>query len=543
MVKQDRKYRLGLGAAFGHHDKKAVVPRADSCLTGGFYISPTANQVIDTSSSFNITWDSTCISSDYVDILLYDPSAASSNIHTWGKVYNKYGTYETTLSPAWWNSTSSAQLYLNILATGTQPFQSNLPAGPVFNASVSASSDSSSSSTDTSAYTQVNNGPSTSSASHGLSKGATAAAVILPLLAIGALVAFAYIRIKRGVEKEKRRRFSVAVDSRMSTINPDWASITPAGAAAAVRNSMAVDGNGNRMSSFSYGGVRPMSTASAMVDGGQAGIGARGLGGIGIGGTQAIQSQSQDEMRQVGSARTVGTGLRNPAQTSAILAERVSRVSFAPDTRPSMDSVSRKSVASRAYHTAIVPPLPTRNDSANGSDTTGSGSMSPTQTQGAVPLSAEDIRARINAGNENAPVRPSMDEVMPALRMMRTSDGEELFPSYPSAPSHVTQFGAPVSPPAVPPTSASTGASSMSSFMPMASASMNPDDMLRAYAGRRVASPPPAAAGVTQPMPTYTGLYPSTPAGAMDDPSRKSMAPTEGSRYSHYTGEDVYGGI
>lgn len=517
-----------------------------ACSTGGFYTSPTANQVIDASSSFNITWDHSCISSDYVDIYLYEPSAASSIIHVWGKVYNEYGTYETTLSPSWWNGTSSAQLYLNILASGTQPFQSNLPAGPVFNASVSDASAASSSSTDTSSYTQVNNGPSTSSAKHGVSKGGIAAAVIIPLLAIAGLVAFAYIRIKRGVEKEKRRRFSVAVDSRMSTINPDWASITPAGAAAAVRNSMAVDANGNRASSFSYGGLRPMSTASAMVDGGQAGIGARGLGGIGIGGTQAIQHQ--DEMRQVGQARTVGTGLRNPSQTSAILAERVSRVSFAPDTRPSMDSVSRKSVASRAFHTAIVPPLPTRSDSNTASsDGTSSGAMSPTQTAGALPLSAEEIRARVSNANE-PPVRPSMDEVMPALRMMRQNENEELFPNnfttpstLPTSPGYITQFGAPVSPPAVPPTSA--GASSMSSFMPMAAASMSPDDMLRAYAGRRVASPPPSAAAITQPMPTYTGLYPTTPSGAMDEAGRKSMAPTEGSRYSHYTGEDVYGGI
>ncbi|KZV65943.1 hypothetical protein PENSPDRAFT_737412 [Peniophora sp. CONT] len=528
----NRNFRLG--AAFAHHNTRAVEPRADSCSSGGFYLSPAANQVIDASSSFNISWDKSCISTDYVDIYLYEPSAASSIIHVWGKVYNEYGTYSTTLSPSWWNGTSSAQLYLNILASGTQPFQSNLPAGPVFNASVSDTS-AASSSTDTASFTQVNNGPDASTGSKGVSKGGIAAAVILPLLAIAGLVAFAYIRIKRGVEKEKRRRFSVAVDSRMSTINPDWASITPAGAAAGIRNSMAVD---NRASSFSYGGVRPMSTASAMVDGGQAGIGARGLGGIGIGGTQAIQHQ--DEMRQVvGNGRTVGTGLRNPASTtSALLAERVSRVSFAPDTRPSMDSVSRKSVASRAFHTAIVPPLPTRNDS--GSDGLSSGTMSPTQTQGALPLSTDDIRARIN----EAPVRPSMDEMMPALRMMRSNDAED-FPSPTTTnttASHVTQYGAPVSPPAIPPNSA--GASSMSSFMPMAAASMSPDDMLRAYAGRRVASPPPAAAGVTQPMPTYTGLYPATSTfGAGDEEMmRKSMAPTEGSRYSHYTGEDVYGG-
>jgi hypothetical protein len=46
-------------------------------------------------------------------------------------------------------------------------------------------------------------------------------------------------------------------------------------------------------------------------------------------------------------------------------------------------------------------------------------------------------------------------------------------------------------------------------------------------------------------VPAYTGLYPATPVSpgtpATYD-SRKSAAPTEGSRYSVWTGEDAYGG-
>ena len=237
----------------------------------------------------------------------------------------------------------------------------------------------------------MNNGPYTPKR---LSGGKVVAAVFMPLLILLVLAAV-YVKTKRERGKEQRKRWSEAVDQRMSTISTDWKPISVAGAQAAIRNSIAADAS-NRASSFSFGNIRPVSTVT--VDGGQAGIGSRA--------------------RTVLPGQSNGTAqLRSSTTTSQILAERVSRVSFAPDVRPSLES--RRTVTSRAYHTAIVPPLPDRKWEVSQSSTLNTEqdeSLSPTQTDGPQTLSVEDIQARL-AGEETTS-RPSVDAVMPALRRM-----------------------------------------------------------------------------------------------------------------------------
>jgi hypothetical protein len=125
---------------------------------------------------------------------------------------------------------------------------------------------------------------------------------------------------------------------------------------------------------------------------------------------------------------------------------------------------------------------------------------------------------------------------------MRTADGEDMFaPATPSSASPLLNMPLPPTP-----THAATGAAQMSSFMPMPGAgasAMSPDDMLRAYAAARAGAASPPA--VALPAPVFGGM---TPLYAMSSPAtptemgRKSLAPTEESRYSHYSGEDIYGG-
>jgi hypothetical protein len=326
------------------------------------------------------------LSTKAVDIYLYAPGAASPRIHLWETVDFSTGTYQTDLKPKWWNSTSSTNLQLAIVEAGTPTFLATLPAGPIFTATYTAPPEGTPASADTSipesGIEVVNNLPG----NHGLSGGKIAAAVIIPLLVIIGLVVGAYIRINRQKSKDARQRFSQAVDTRMSVIAPDWSSVSAAGAQAAIRQSMAVGEAGVRASSFSFGNVRPESTVA--VDGGHAGIGTKGLkGGI------DVTTPQMTELRS-GPRSAVSTG------------ERVSRVSFAADTRPSGES--RRSAyntrTSRAFHVGHVPPLPTRQDS---------GEISPTQRTGALTLSAADINARISGFDTTA--RASVDEVMPAL--------------------------------------------------------------------------------------------------------------------------------
>ena len=213
----------------------------------------------------------------------------------------------------------------------------------------------------------------------------------MPLLLVICIVIAAVVKLRRQSGKEDRRRWSEAVDRRMSTISTDWKPISVAGAQFAIRNSIAGDAS-NRASSFSFGNIRP---TSSIAEGGQAGIGTRA--------------------RTVLPGASNGTAqLRSSLATSQAMSERVSRVSFAPDVRPS--SEARRTVHSRAFHTAIVPPLPDRKWEGSQTPTLNSDheSLSPTQTNGPETLSIEDIQAHL-AGKEAKPL-PSVDAVMPALR-------------------------------------------------------------------------------------------------------------------------------
>jgi hypothetical protein len=362
-----------------------------ACTSGGFYKSPTTAQHVDSNLPMNITWDTTCLKSTAVDIYLYAPGASETRLHLWETVNYLLGSYNATLKPKWWNATASVQLQIGIVEAGTPPFASNLPAGPVFTAVYNKSSSSANlANADTSnpgaAVTKVSNFPTPKKP---LAGGKTAAAVIMPLLIIALLIA-SYFKISRARGKAERKRWSQAVDKRMSTISTDWKSMSAAGASAAIRNSIATPGASNRNSSFSFGAIRPASTAT--VDGGQAGIGARSLythDNASLDGTGPQMSQLRPGARAMSST------------------ERVSRVSFAADARPSVD---RRTIASRAYHSSFVPPVPQLHVSG---EKESDGTISPTQTQGPLTLTPEDIRARI-AGQEHTG-RPSMDEVMPAL--------------------------------------------------------------------------------------------------------------------------------
>ena len=309
----------------------------------------------------------------------------------WQTVNYADGFYNATVNPQWWNATSPMMLQLSIVTSGTPTFLSPFPAGPVFTATSVKGQTSSSS--DSSAITPVDNLAAIKKA---LTPGRTAAAVIMPLLVIACIIA-GYIRWTRLKGKEQRKRFSIAVDKRMSTISADWKSMSAAGAAAAIRSSVA--GSGIRNSAaFSFGAMRPMSTATAD-GGGQAGVGAR----------SGFYTHENGSINSNGPAMSQ---LRSNIRTSAF-GQRVSRVSFAADPRPS--SESRRTVTSRAFRSSFAPPvpvLPSKLSDGNSNSNT-PGTMSPTQTQGPLTLTPEDIRARI-AGHEHY-ANPSMDEVMPAL--------------------------------------------------------------------------------------------------------------------------------
>ncbi|KAI5116508.1 hypothetical protein M0805_004671 [Coniferiporia weirii] len=515
-------FRVGHAGAVKNY---ISMTKRDSCSTGGFIESPTSGQQVDTSKPVTFAWDSSCLNITAADIYLYAPYQESTLIQMFQDVDFSLGSYNTTLKPKWWNSTSSVNLQFNIVETGTPAFLATLPAGPIWSANYNASDagsmdagDIGTVSSSDSNVTQVNN--LNTKGSSGLSKGAVAAAVLVPLIVIG-LALTAYIKYTRTREATKRKRWSEAVDKRMSVMSVDWRSMSVKGAEAAIRASMA-DPNRNSVWSGSgtpgIGVPRPSSTFA-------------------MEGAQSEGDIAQPEMAQI---RRPGVGLRGPMASATGGAARVSRVSFAADTRfsrasvgdglssrgrPSVDS-RRTGVPSRAFHSAYIPPLPIPShisqyvpeaETSTGSDSeeNSSGLVSPVQREGPHDLSVDEIHARMSGMRSDNASHPSLDEVMPALSMMRMANGSQaefLFErSEEPAPLHVE-----TTVPALPPSVVSP-VSNVITMPPPPAEVMSPDEMMRAYAERRRAgggamiSPPGTPSPITFPMPIASAMPVTSP--------------------------------
>ncbi|KAH0835454.1 hypothetical protein J3R83DRAFT_9088 [Lanmaoa asiatica] len=509
----------------GHAGAPHALHKRSSCATGGFYTNPTTGMTVSSANPVNISWDTSCLpNTSAVDIYLIAPGLASSRIHEWQDVNFALGSFQTTLEPRWWNDSSSMPLQLSIVASGSQPFLSPFPAGPVFTATYTAptsgSTPADANPSTPNTVTYVNNFPTNSS----LSKGKIAAGILVPLFFI-AIGIYVYIRISRARGIENRRRFSEAVDKRMSTISSDWKSITPAGATAAIRNSIAVASTGNRSSAFTFGTIRPVSTMAVEGD------------------SLSVEKQSID-ISQMSQLR--------PGIRASAFGERVSRVSFAADVRPSMDS-RRTTTTSRVFRTSrassFIPPVPIPTIPIQNDNT---GDMSPTQTKGALSLTPEDIKARMER-DDAAESLSNMDEVWPSLSMMRTGDEEEVGDDYLLPQNQSVDLPMPPFPVHAAPTSPPIGMMTLPENM------MSPDEMLRAYATRKIASPPTSPIAFPARTLSYNGssmrtLYTptaptptnSTPDSSSGVPVRVSVAQTIDAekRYtSSYASVDPYAGF
>ncbi|PFH53632.1 hypothetical protein AMATHDRAFT_1268 [Amanita thiersii Skay4041] len=497
---------------------------SNACSQGGF-IYPTLGLSLDALKPLNITWDTSCLSVENIDIILSAPGNDKPLLQGWKSVKFSTGYRVVDLLPRKWNSTQSQQLQLSLYESDKPSFLSPLPAGPVFTATYTPPADGSvPPQADMSLEHDGNSNTIKSSTNKSIGPGKTAAAVLIPILLI-ILGIVAYIAVQRRRGKEKRKRWSEALDKHMSIISSDWKSMSAAGAQAAIRNSIAVNA---RNSSFSFGAIRPNSMAQ--------------------------ESSVAPDMTQI---RRPGTGLRNAALANSVATgervsrvsfadtTRVSRVSFAADPRPSTES--RRTVgstrASRAYHNTYLPPVPSLPPAYNSTSTKISSSddvdasLSPRQTVGPLTLTPEDIRARIQGGKVGKD-EDGIDEVLPALSMMRTGsrlsanpfansaagssigstpieeEDEYLIPSvgaasrsgiitmpepthFPASASPAPSFPLPMLPHSgadVPPSNPMTPPNRIAA-LPGSDAVMSPDAMLRAYAERKASSRPTSANG------------------------------------------------
>jgi len=550
-----------------HFSKRQSAGTNPGCNSGAFYKSPKQGDNIDTSQSINIQWDTSlnCFSTAGVDIYLYAPYATKSMVHAWGAVSYSAGSFQTPLVGSWWNSsTAPIQLQLGFVEAGTPSFLSPVPPGPLFTSTFNstdfalknptgASSTSSNTSSNASGggiFQSIGNAYQNS----GLPKGSIAAAVIVPLIAVAIGVAI-YVKFQRAKEAEKRRRWSQAVDKRMSAISSEWKGLPPNAQSEAIRQSIAIMRNSRasvaRMSQVYGDEGRPTSTYSNVSGGGAAGIGAR---------------------------KGTGVGLRNPSMASADTGQRKSTVSFAADTRfsrPSSDvpdvpkviprpsqerlrpsTETQRGRASRAFHTAISASYPDDVDAL----------MSPTQKGGPTMVDEKDIK-QLELGKD--------ESVFPALSMIQHEDPSPVDSDFLSlAHSSMNTSESPIaSPPAtlLTPTSATpfTNATPYSPSYANTQASpalvpsrsnpfagftrgpsnmMSPDAMLRAYATRDGSSSAPGTPmAVAQPFPpppsAQTYFYPALDAPAQPEPvssidAAQSLPPAYGGRTLYAPGQE-----
>ena len=298
---------------------------------------------------------------------------------------------QAALDPSWLPKNASLTYQLSIVASGSTDtpaiYQTapSLPLGPffkgTFNQTLANLTPLSGNSPDK--VTVVNNAPP-----KGLSKGSIAAAVIMPILVVAFGIA-GYVWWSRKKEAARRKEYRENLDQRMSIApGADWAPISAAGAAAAIRHSMAMSATGGdrntRASSF-------------------------------FGRQSTYQADPPQEMRQTSRSRNAST-----EQT------RVSRVSFAETTY------------ARATDRPAVPPLPQayRKSAYGGGDHEASPDvLSPTQREGAVALDEDSIRDRLSgtgANNRNSGGDFDHDaDTLPALTMMRANEGS-LVPQQPA---------------------------------------------------------------------------------------------------------------
>lgn len=168
----------------------------------------------------------------------------------------------------------------------------------------------------------------------GLPKGNIAAAVLVPIIVIAIAIAM-YVRYYRKKEAEKRKRWSEALDKRMSTVSSDWKTLPPGTQSEAIRQSIAIMRNSRasmaRMSQAYGPDFRPVSIAI---------------------------TQSGD-MAGVGMRKGTGVGLRNPVLGPAEMAARKSVASYASTNRKSAISFAADTKFSRSSEDIPeVPDLP-----------------------------------------------------------------------------------------------------------------------------------------------------------------------------------------
>ncbi|KDN45890.1 hypothetical protein K437DRAFT_274094 [Tilletiaria anomala UBC 951] len=199
------------------------------CLLAKGYTFPSADNNVDSSEYTTLKWDPSCFPSDNLDIYLYNVADTNTllPIHGWRNFPSREGSAQVKLAPRWWvkdpHISQNAKLYINIVPSGNEPWDTNTPVGPNWNAIYTAPTPGHNPPKDA---LQTKQGVTESVisvffASGGLTPGGKAAAVICPLVIVGVLLAL-WIRKLHINRNNKTANWAEKMDQRMSRVSIDW---------------------------------------------------------------------------------------------------------------------------------------------------------------------------------------------------------------------------------------------------------------------------------------------------------------------------------
>ena len=481
------------------------------CLLGKGYLKPASGDTVDSSVNTQIAWDTSCFNSSSLDIYLYalspDKGSFLLPIHGWRNFPSNAGQATVKLMPRWWindaNTNQTEPLYLNIVPSGNEPWDTANPTGPSWNATYTAPGAGKNPPDDALPAKEgaTESVISVFYAAGGLTAGGKAAAIICPLIVVSVLLGI-YIRKLHINRNNKTAVWAEKMDQRMSRVSVDWM---------AGGDGSAGPRPGSRPASYMQ---RPSGDAAGMAGRGTA-------------------MQANDFAPR---GMSLDYNMRDRRQSRISFAhetqgDRVSRISFGNPssqdhsrghkTSASLSRIGPSSLRHSFYDgtAPAVPPLNPAYRESSYSDAYADGAMedidelamSPTQHQGAMPLSSHQLDhlqgngAMQRGESADASDREFRDSVLkyPAISMI--SSGQDG-----SKQGHGDMFAAA----SLAASDNEHGGVSRQTGMAPAANFSSPDEALKQYAALRAGALSPADSQIAGNNGMMRTLYTPEPTGA-----------------------------
>ncbi|WFD44568.1 hypothetical protein MPSI1_003236 [Malassezia psittaci] len=172
-----------------------------SCKASDLYIAPKGGSTISV-GDVQLQWNSKCFSGENLDIYLYaqQQQTAVRPIHAWLNLPSSQGQANVQFLAKWWNGTDQIPMNLQMVPSGGQAWATSYPMSNTFQVSNPSGQPTGTESASSEHVTQYG------TSSGQMSAGPLAAAIVVPIIAVLALIAGAFFWLFRRKQKQSRQR-------------------------------------------------------------------------------------------------------------------------------------------------------------------------------------------------------------------------------------------------------------------------------------------------------------------------------------------------